>query len=329
MKKNWKFLAVIALGLAGCKGGFKQDGAGTLYKVVDHTSGSQGIKEGDFVSMQWVIKTDGDSVLQSTYENARPIAAMVPKSQFKGDLQSILLYLNEGDSAIVKNDLDTMLKKSPGQPKPPFKTKYINYFIRIQKVIPKGKLSDADFQKKVQEYFKGLSDKVKAEEPGKLKKYMDDHKANYVKTASGLNYVITQPGTGPNLAVGDTAVISYVGKFTNGKVFETNVKEEAMKDKKTYNPMNPYKPARFAVGIHQVIPGWDEALLLLNKGAKATLVIPSVLAYGEQGGGPIPPFTPLVFDITVVDIVHPNPNAPKPTPIPQMAPPTQAPAAKK
>src|ERR1700709_569536 len=113
MKKNWKFLAVIALGLAGCKGGFKQGDAGTLYKVVDHTSGSQGIKEGDFVNIEWVIKTDGDSVLTSTYETGHPVAAMVPKSQFKGDLQSILLLLNEGDSAIVKNNIDTMLKKTP------------------------------------------------------------------------------------------------------------------------------------------------------------------------------------------------------------------------
>ncbi|EHQ28514.1 FKBP-type peptidyl-prolyl cis-trans isomerase [Mucilaginibacter paludis] len=328
MKKNWKFLAVIAIGFASCKGGFKQGDGGMLYNIVDHKS-STTIKEGDFVSLQGVIKTEGDSLLSSTYEMGRPSALMMPKPQYKGDLPSALQMLGEGDSAIVKTNIDTMLKKTPGQQKPPFKGKYIVYYVKIEKVIPKGTSTEAAFQDKIKAYFKGISDKTKAEEPGKIKKYIDDNKLTVTKTASGLNYVITKPGSGANLAAGDTAVISYIGKFTNGKVFETNIKEEAMKNKATYNPMNPYKPARFAVGVKQVIPGWDEGLLMLNKGAKATLVIPSALAYGEQGGGPIAPFTPLVFDIEVIDIVHPNPNAPKPV-MPQMQMPTaQQPQAKK
>jgi FKBP-type peptidyl-prolyl cis-trans isomerase FkpA len=326
MKNNWKFLAVIAIGFASCKGGFKQGDGGTLYNIVEDKSGPK-IKEGDFVSLQGVIKTEGDSLLSSTYDMGRPSALMVPKSQFKGDLPSALLLLSEGDSVILKMNIDTMLKKTPGQQRPPFKGKYIVYYIKIEKVIPKV-TPDSTFQGNIKAYFKGISDKTKAEEPAKIKGYIDGNKLNVTKTASGLNYVITQPGTGANLAPGDTAVISYIGKFTNGKVFETNIKEEAMKNKATYQPMNPYKPARFAVGVKQVIPGWDEGLLLLNKGAKATLVIPSSLAYGEQGGGPIPPFTPLVFEIQVVDIVHPNPNAPKPV-MPQMQMPQTQPQAKK
>jgi FKBP-type peptidyl-prolyl cis-trans isomerase len=52
------------------------------------------------------------------------------------------------------------------------------------------------------------------------------------------------------------------------------------------------------------IPGWDEGLLLLNKGARATFIMPSALAYGEQGFASIPPYTPLVFEIEVVDVVR-------------------------
>ena len=48
---------------------------------------------------------------------------------------------------------------------------------------------------------------------------------------------------------------------------------------------------------------------MLNKGAKATFVVPSHLAYGEQGNGPIAPFTPIAFDIEVVDIIHAKPGA--------------------
>ena len=60
--------------------------------------------------------------------------------------------------------------------------------------------------------------------------------------------------------------------------------------------------SEFTVGIGQVIAGWDEAILLLNKGAAARLVIPSHLGYGAQGaGGIIPPDTTLIFDIELLD----------------------------
>lgn len=71
--------------------------------------------------------------------------------------------------------------------------------------------------------------------------------------------------------------------------------------------MRPYEPAKFAIGVRQVIPGWDEGLLLLPKGSKAKLIIPSELGYGERGDGRgvIPPFAPLVFDIELIDILKP------------------------
>ena len=64
MKKKLMILAVAA-GLAGCKGGFKQGDGGMLYNIVEHKS-SATIKDGDFVSLNGVIKTEGDSVLSST-----------------------------------------------------------------------------------------------------------------------------------------------------------------------------------------------------------------------------------------------------------------------
>jgi hypothetical protein len=54
--------------------------------------------------------------------------------------------------------------------------------------------------------------------------------------------------------------------------------------------------------------------MLLNKGAKATFVIPSKLAYGEQGYQVVQPYTPLVFDVEMVSIIHPDPNAKKMVP---------------
>ena len=62
------------------------------------------------------------------------------------------------------------------------------------------------------------------------------------------------------------------------------------------------QPIEFSLGVGQVIPGWDEGIALLNKGAKATLIIPSDLAYGAAGaGGVIPPNATLKFEVELVD----------------------------
>jgi len=62
------------------------------------------------------------------------------------------------------------------------------------------------------------------------------------------------------------------------------------------------QPIDFSVGVGQVIPGWDEGIMLLNKGAGARFVIPSHLAYGAQGaGGVIPPNATLIFEVELVD----------------------------
>ncbi len=315
------FLALAAMGLASCNGGFEKGDGGMLYKIINDKGGPK-IKPGDFVSLNFTIKNDADSVLASSYDMGHAIPQLMPaKSTIKGDIMSGIAMLSEGDSAIIKVNIDTMSKGHPRQPG--LKGKYMAYTIKIEKVIPKGNLSDQEFAAKYQGYMKGLADASKQAEPAAIKKYIADNNLKVTTTASGLNYVVTTKGTGPNIAVGDTAVVNYTGRFLNGKAFETSVKAEAVKYKLPINPMNPYKPIRFPLGVQGMIQGWNEGFLLFNKGTKATLVIPSSLAYGEQGSREIQPFTPLVFDVELVDIIHPNPNAPKPAPVMPSAPQAQ------
>ncbi len=322
MKRKIMFLAFAAIGLAGCNGGFKKGTGGLLYEVHADKGGAK-IQEGDFISINLVAKTDGDSVLFSTYESGHPSLTLLPKPQTPGDIYTGIKLLAEGDSATIKTSIDSMFKK--GQRRPPFKGKYIVYEVKVEKVIAKGNLNETVFNGRITNYMKGQADIMRKAEPAKVKKYIDDNKLTGVTTPSGLFYVITKPGNGDKPAVADTAAVFYTAKYLNGKVFETNVKEVAQKNK-TYNPMMQYKPIHIPVGVRGVIPGWDEGLLLLNKGAKATFVIPSKLAYGEQGYQVIQPFTPLVFDVELVDIIHPDPNAKKP--VPQVMPQLQKPVTR-
>jgi FKBP-type peptidyl-prolyl cis-trans isomerase FkpA len=312
MRKNLVIIAVAALGLASCKGGFKQGEGGLLYNIRTDKSGPN-IKPGDFVSLNLILKTEGDSVLGSTYELGRPAPQIMEKTTRKGDITSAFLLLSEGDSATIKLTIDSMFKK--GAPRPPgIKGKYLVYEVKVEKVIPKGNTSDAVFQAHVTDYFKAQAEQIKKQEPAKIKKYVEDKKLKTSTTASGLQYQITQEGSGAVPAVGDTVVVNYTGALLSGKVFDTSIKEVAMKSKKMFDPRRKYEPIKVPVGRSAVIKGWDEGLQLMKKGSKATFVIPSDLAYGEQGagGGMIPAFAPITFDIEMINIIKPNPNAPKP-----------------
>ncbi|MES2110290.1 MAG: FKBP-type peptidyl-prolyl cis-trans isomerase [Bacteroidota bacterium] len=330
MKKQLVFLALAAIGLASCNGGYNKLGAGITYKIVDDKSGPS-IKEGDFIAYNITIKTDADSLLQTTYGKGFPQQAAMPKvTPGKPNLMDVFSYLSEGDSVLIKQEIDSTFK---GRQKPPFlKGKYLVYGLKIEKVFAKGNLTDQVFKGRIETYFKSLEDAIKAKEPADIKKYIADNKLKVTTTPSGLNYIITKAGSGPVATNGDTAVVHYTVRSLSGKVFETSVKDVAVKNKMSIDPRNPYKPLRFPLGVQGMIEAWNEAFPLFNKGTQATLVVPSSLAYKEQGSREIGPYTPLVFDVELVDIIKPDPNAPKPVaPMMKLPPPTvqSAPAPKK
>ena len=113
-------------------------------------------------------------------------------------------------------------------------------------------------------------------------------KSKVQTTKDGLKYVIINEGTGPKAKAGQTVTVNYTGYLESGKKFDSSVERD--------------EPFTFKLGAHQVIPGWDEGIQLLNKGAKAVLIIPSTLAYGERGVGPIPPNATIIFDVELLDI---------------------------
>lgn len=107
-------------------------------------------------------------------------------------------------------------------------------------------------------------------------------------TESGLQYEILTEGNGNKPAATDSVTVHYHGTLIDGTVFDSSVMRG--------------QPATF--GVHQVIPGWTEALQLMNTGAKFRLYIPQELAYGAHPhpGGPIKPYSALIFDVELLEI---------------------------
>lgn len=107
-------------------------------------------------------------------------------------------------------------------------------------------------------------------------------------TASGLQYEVITAGEGALPTADSTVRTHYHGTLIDGSVFDSSYDRG--------------QPAEFPVG--GVIKGWTEALQIMPVGSKWRLYIPHDLAYGEQGaGGAIAPYSTLVFDIELLDII--------------------------
>ena len=113
------------------------------------------------------------------------------------------------------------------------------------------------------------------------------------KTPSGLEYEDTQVGTGGSPAKGQTCVMHYTGwLWQNGA-----------KGAKFDSSLDRGQPFKFAIGLGQVIKGWDEGISTMKVGGKRTLRIPPELGYGARGfPGAIPPSSTLLFEVELLEL---------------------------
>lgn len=117
--------------------------------------------------------------------------------------------------------------------------------------------------------------------------YVNRHNLNMQRTGSGLRYIILEKGNGRQIQTGDTVSIKYVVKFLTGDIVYTSEERGIM---------------TFVAGKGGVESGLEEAILLLQKGDKATIILPSHLAFGLLGDeNKIPPKTALVYEIEVLN----------------------------
>lgn len=315
MKKGIIMLLAAALGLSACNKFEKGEGDMT-YKIYK-SEGKPKIQDGDYVKLNGVqtveTNTNPDSVMVNTYDNERPAFFAISKSMFKGDLASGLKLLGEGDSAVFKLNLDSMEKYS-GQPKPKgLKSNIASFTIKIEKVLHKGKDADSIFEAKKRLFFeveyKALNEKNKTVEPAKIAKYVADNGLKVTTAPSGLQYVISAPGNSERATLTDTVLMDYTGQFTNKKsngalnVFDTSDAKIA-KEAGIFSESVQYVPRSLPLG--QLPQGVIQGIQLIGVGGKIKMILPSRLGFGENGGGPINPFTPLVFDVELKGIIKPN-----------------------
>ena len=259
--------------------------SGLKYQIHEDANGNKA-KVGDVISMQLVMKTVGDSALRNTYKDGTPIRYVLQAAPFKGAFEEGLLMLSKGDSATFFVSSDSLFKQM-GSNMPPFirkgsDIKFITKVVDVQSAEDFQKSQQADRKKQVD-----IDSKILADYAAK------NGLKNVQKTESGLHYVVVTAGNGAKPQKADQVSVHYAGRLLTGKEFDNSRR----------NPQSGGRPIDFQIGVGGVIPGWDEGVMLMPKGSKYTFLIPSSLAYGEQGvPGNIPPNSPLVFDVELIDI---------------------------
>lgn len=288
---------------------FKKTATGLEYQVVRRGAGPSP-QEGEMLLTNMTYKTDEGGVIFSTEDQELPLAIPYYKDKLRedGGFAEAISMLQKGDSLIFRLEAEKFFGENlaymAAQHNLEKDTKILLH-LHLQDIM-----TEEAYKKWETEQIAMLQEKQQEQA---AKQLQEDSKAitNYLKaqqitataTASGLHYVIDKPGQGALPKSGSKVKVNYTGQILGGKVFDTSLAEIAKKHD-IHNPQRTYEPIEFQLGVGQVIQGWDEGIMLLHKGAKARLFIPSTLAYGSQnvGGGLIPANSILMFEVELVDV---------------------------
>jgi peptidylprolyl isomerase len=285
--KSFKVLILISLAffIYSCdgskEGGIpeRQTDTGVPYEIVSEGDGRQ-IEQGDIVGlrMKYTIMRN-DSTYSTNYNQDDPAFLPVREPQRYGDPSEWLALMNDGDSAHFYLNVDSL--GTEGE-LPPFLQQgdIIKSSIKVESVMTQEEFQTYQNEKQSQEAMGQMAElRSKVDALGITE---------YKETPEGVIYSIAEAGNGPRPENGDIVKVHYVGRLFEGDTFD--------------NSYERGEPFTFTIGKSQMITGWHKGLPYFSEGSKATLYIPPSLAFGEQGGGPIPPNAYLIFDIEVLEV---------------------------
>ena len=260
---------------------------GTRYQIHEDVDGPVP-QPGEYIYFHYQVR-NGDSIYYASREMGmeEPPYMQIPINPAPDRQipppEEVLMMMSVGDSATFEIRLDTLPEKPQG-----FEDADIIFYDVVATDIKSQEAYNEIVAKQREEAAvrrqaaQGRLTEVETLAAGILADYTSKKLDSKMQsTPSGLKYVIHEEGTGAQAVQGSMVSVQYYGMLTDGSMFD--------------NSFQRGEAYPFRLGVGQVIPGWDEGIALLKEGAKATLFVPSTLGYGDQGSGPIPPDSELVF----------------------------------
>jgi FKBP-type peptidyl-prolyl cis-trans isomerase FkpA len=267
------------------------------------------LKNGEFMEIHFTSIIKGmniDSILNSTRDQGMPQIIPFDSTSLPPSYYKIFALLRDGDSLSTRTITDSIISKQPqGQPLPAFIKSGMFIYTNIKIVNVYKTQAEAD---KVRQANMAIQEAIAKEKEAAqiiiddkiLSEYLAANKIMAIKSPKGSYVQITKPGVGAKLNNTQFVKVKYKGKTLDGNIFDTN-----MDDSKGHtDPLLVNLTNDMSLG-GGVIPGMADAFLMMQKGTKAVMYIPSTLGYGARGaGGDIPPNTNLVFEVEVLSVLN-------------------------
>jgi FKBP-type peptidyl-prolyl cis-trans isomerase len=258
--------------------GFKEAKSGLLYKFYTKGDGRKA-EIGDYLKVELRYKTTEDSLLFDGSGKTIPLELVEPV--FAGDINEALAMMSKGDSATFIIRADSFLIRNAHLNRLP------DFIDKKSRIIFDIKMLDVQSVKELEQANeKARREGLKKEEED-INDYILKNNIAVNPDENGLYFITLRKGKGNLAKRGQHVFVHYVGKFLNGKVFDSSYSRG--------------KPIEFELGRGYVIKGWEDGISKMRKGGKAIFLIPSELGYGA-GRGQIPPYTPLLFEVELIDV---------------------------
>lgn len=240
----------------------------------------------DYVTVNISYSTINDSTF---FKGTRTFQLTEP--DFRGSIDECFLMLSEGDSASFIIDGELFFLKTLQTSVPNFmaNNKQLKVGLKISEIR-----SEQQYENDKVEFLKWIEDFGEYEKLV-LGKFIKEERIDVSPSEKGMYYISVRSGMGKPVEAGDVVTVHYEGRFLNGKFFDSTVKRK--------------QAFEFVYGSEmQVIPGLEEAIGRMREGEKAIVILPSGLAWGEQGSstGIIPPFTSVIYEIELIEAIPRN-----------------------
>lgn len=261
---------------------YKTSESGLKYRFYEENSAENQPEINDIVhvKMKYAIN---DSVIFDSDKLNQEMRFPLMEPVFPGDFYEGIAQMRKGDSASFLCPADQIfLEVFRVRELPAFVKEgdMMRFDIRLIDFLSAEAYEAEQHQKKAAKI---------AESEAMLQTFLEQENITVLPTGSGLYYVEIESGKGPQPQKGQKVKVHYAGRLTNGFPFDDS-----------YSRGNPFE---FELGAGRVIKGWDEGIAMMREGGKAMLIIPYHLAYGERETGKIPAYSPLVFEVELIEVV--------------------------
>ena len=270
---------------AGCNQspyrGFKKTESGIYYKFHDRSGDTNKPQLNELMTLSMRYGTEDSNIFDSKL-NPRPMILPQSPPQYKGDIYEALSMMSKGDSATFILAADSFFLVTAG-------SRFVPDFIDSNGVLFFDvKMIELQTQEEYQRAEQLKNEERAKEESDKLQEYIQANNLQVMPAASGLYFTETTPGNGKKPREGDWVKVNFALSLLDKVPIYSSFEGE---------------PASFEFGKQFENPGVTEALSMMSEGSRASLIVPSSLAFGAAGRGDIvPPYSTLLYDIQMLKI---------------------------